>query len=386
MKHLFALFAALFLAASSALAADDAVRHFATRSGLHFYAGSNVVVKDTAETVFAAGGDINVSDVDVGEVIAAGGTVVVDDIVTSRIIAAGGNVLVGGTVTRSVIAAGGDVDVKNGTQIGGDAILAGGNIAIDGAVTGDLVAAGGTITVGGTVGGDAQLRGKKIIFRPGAVVTGKLTYSSDDALEMPQNVTIGGGINRDEQNARRSFAFGDLGVGAFMASLVAALLFGLVALSIFAAIVLALFGGQIDRASAALSDEPLQSLGVGILLTMVFPVTIVILLITIIGIPFSLFLMFAGWLLAGFGAVVAAYWIGDKVRDVVADGRSPPAYFPALGWTFLGLVLFCAAGILPGVGTLAQFFALVTGCGAFVLSMMRGRGTPRGQSGGVYAP
>ena len=27
-------------------------------------------------------------------------------------------------------------------------------------------------------------------------------------------------------------------------------------------------------------------------------------------------------LLAGFGAVVAAYWIGDKVRDVVADGRA----------------------------------------------------------------
>ncbi len=380
MKHLIP--ALILLVALPASAADDAPKHFATSSGLHFYAGGTVDVTEPAETVFAAGGNVNVASRDIGEVIAAGGDVNILDIVTNRVIAAGGDIDISGNITRSVIAAGGEVTVR-AANIGGDAVLAGGDVSFDGNVAGDLIATGGDITISGNIAHNVQLRGGTIKLQPGTTIQGDLTYVSKNALDIPAGVRIAGTVTREEGRESRRGSF-DFGVGSLIAGLVVASIFGLMFLATFAAIVLALFTRQIDRAAHVLGDEPLQSLGVGILLTLVFPVTIVILLITIIGIPFSLFMMFAGGLLAGFGAVVAAYWIGSQVREVLADNKSVPRYFPALGWTLLGLVVFCGVGLLPVVGTLAQFFALVTGCGAFVLSMMRGTTPPRGETGGAY--
>jgi hypothetical protein len=69
--------------------------------------------------------------------------------------------------------------------------------------------------------------------------------------------------------------------------------------------------------------------------------------------------------------VVAAYWLGMKLRDMIVDDTSTPRYPAALGWTLLGLLAFMLVGVIPLVGNLAQFFALVTGFGAFILASTR---------------
>jgi hypothetical protein len=106
------------LLATGARAADhsrhDEVRHFATRSGLHFYAGGDIDITAPADTAFAAGGMVRVSSQNVGEIIAAGGTVDVPDAKTSRVIAMGGTVNISDSmVERTVIAAGGSVKVRD---------------------------------------------------------------------------------------------------------------------------------------------------------------------------------------------------------------------------------------------------------------------------------
>lgn len=367
---------------SAARAADDA-KHFATRSGLHFYAGGDIDVTAPAETVFAAGGDVTVQSKDIGEVFAAGGDVTLTDIVTNRIIAAGGNVDIGGTITKSIIAAGGDVKIHSGTTIGGDAVLAGGDVNIDGDVGGDLVVTGGTVTIAGHVAGDANVRGGKIVFMPGASVAGNLTYRSRDAFAVPEGVTIGGTVSEGVKKERERWTPGaGFIAGAFAIALIV-MLVGIVVLVFCAVVVMAVFRRQIDHAAALVTEQPLQSLGLGMLLAIAFPMTIVVLLITIIGIPFSLLLMVVGTVLTVLGVIVAAYWIGMKFRDALSDNQGVPDYFPALGWTLAGLALFCVVGLLPLVGTMAQFFALTTGLGALVLSFME-RSTPRGPAGGAY--
>ena len=376
------VFTASLAPAHSALAADvdgASSRHFATRSGLHFYAGDEVTVTAPADTVFAAGGSIAVESKDVAEIIAAGGEVNLADVVTNRIIAAGGDVTIGGAITKSLIAAGGEITVRPGSKIGGDVILAGGEVNCDGDVGGDFTASGGSLTVSGRIAGDATLRAGEIVLRPGTKIAGNLNYRSEDELTIPEGVTVAGTVTRLAGDDSWEM---DFSIGNIVAGILLALLAGIVALFIFSSAVLALFSRQIDQASRIVSEQPLQSLGLGVLLVIALPVTVLILMITIVGIPLGLFTLAVGGILGGLGIVVAAYWIGMKLRRVAAGDGTKPRFLVLLGWTLLGLVLFCLVGLMPIVGNLAQFFALVTGFGAFVLAMLGGN-PPRGQESAV---
>lgn len=353
--------------ATAALAKDNEVRHFATHAGLHFYAGGDVDVTDTAETAFVAGGMVKVSAKNVGEIIAAGGTVSLPDVATNRIIAAGGTVDIrDAMVAKTVIAAGGTVKVRD-SKVMGDVILSGGQVAFTGDVGGDFIATGGGLDVGGTFAGDVTLRSPEIKLAPDTRIVGNLTYASAKELALPSGM-VGGTITRKEWGHEHGW-FGEFNLGKFLAFTALALVGVVAALFIFAGVVLAFFSRQVGKASATVTEQPLQSLGLGVLLAIVLPVTVVILMITIIGIPLGLFTMAAYGVLFGLGIVVAAYWLGMKLRNAISSDTAPPRYAAALGWTLLGLVAFTVIGTIPVVGNLAQFFALVTGFGAFVLAV-----------------
>lgn len=360
----------LMVLASAAMAADHDLRHYATRSGLHFYAGGDVDVTEAADTAFAAGGEVTVASKVVGEVIAAGGQVEVKDTATGRIIAAGGQVEIRNTTAKDVIAAGGHVELLL-SKIQKDAILSGGTVKIiDGDIGGDLIATGGTIELGGTFGGDVTARGGNIKLAPNTKIAGNLIYATSKELKLPEGAHVTGTIIRKEWKDGESW-MGDFGFGKMIAVAVVAMLGFGAALLILAGVVLAFFAPQVNRAAATVTEQPLQSLGLGVLLAIALPVTMVVLMITIIGIPLGLFILAVFGVLFGLGIVVAAYWLGMKLRDVMTHDASTPRYVAALGWTLLGLLAFTLVGIIPLVGNLAQFFALVTGFGAFILASTR---------------
>lgn len=361
----------LVMLAATALAADDhAPRHYATRSGLHFYAGGDVDVTEAADTAFAAGGDVTVSSKVVGEVIAAGGQVEVKDTTTGRIIGAGGQVEIRNTTAKDIIAAGGHVELFM-AKIQQDAILSAGTVKIiDSEVGGDVIATGGTIKLGGTFGGDVTVRGGNIDLAPNTRIAGNLTYATSEELKLPEGAEVTGAIIRKEWKDGESW-MGDFGLGKMIAFAVFALLGFGAALLILAGVVLAFFAPQVNRAALTVTEQPLQSLGLGVLLAIGLPVTVVVLVITIIGIPLGLFILAVFGVLFGLGIVVAAYWLGMTLRDVIVHDTSTPRYVAALGWTLLGLLTFTLVGVIPLVGNLAQFFALVTGFGAFILASTR---------------
>jgi len=361
----------LMVLATAALAEnDDSLRHYATRSGLHFYAGGEVEVTEAADTAFAAGGDVTVSSKVVGEVIAAGGQVEVKDTTTGRIIGAGGQVEIRNTTAKDVIAAGGHVELLF-SKIQKDAILSGGTVKIiDGDIGGDLIATGGTIKLGGTFGGDVTVRGGNISLAPNTKIAGNLTYATSQELKLPEGAQVAGTIIRSTWNEDESW-MSDFGIGKMIAVAVFFLLGFGAALLILASVVLAFFTPQVNRAALTVTEQPLQSLGLGVLLAIALPVTMIILMITIVGIPLGLFVLAVFGVLFGLGIVVAAYWLGMTFRGVLVHDAATPGYLAALGWTLLGLLAFMLVGIIPLVGNVAQFFALVTGFGAFILATTR---------------
>ncbi|MEQ9447599.1 MAG: hypothetical protein RLN70_01675, partial [Rhodospirillaceae bacterium] len=211
--------------APSALAADDHDEqvHFATSSGLHFYAGSEVEVSGFAEDLFAAGGEVDVESLTSSVMVVAGGDVSANNIETDRAILAGGNVEVGGIINRHLIAAGGHIDVRDGTQVRGDVVLAGGQLSFDGMVDGDFIAAGGDVELAGEIGGNANIRSSSIKIAPGTAIAGNLTYSSPDELTLAPDVTVAGAITREVWEGDDSRFLDDIGVGGIIAIATAAI-------------------------------------------------------------------------------------------------------------------------------------------------------------------
>ena len=347
---------------------NDRPVHFATSSGLHFYAGGDVDVTGSAEDLFVAGGEVKVDSAVSAAMTVVGGDVSVRDMITDRAVISGGNVEISGTINKHLIAAGGRVDVENDTQVLGDVVIAGGRVSFDGDVVGDFIAVGGDVELSGSVGGNANIRSPNIDIADGTTIAGNLTYSSPTELRLDPSVSVAGSTIREEWRGDRESFFEDMGLGKIIAFAVTALLATLAALFVFSAVVMAVFSRHFDKANGVANAQPLQSFGLGVLVAVMLPTAAVILLVTIIGIPLGLFAMAAFAVLLGLGLVVAAYWIGLKVRGAIKSSVETPRMWGRLGWMFAGLVLFSLIGLIPILGNLVQFLAVVTGAGAFILA------------------
>jgi len=329
MKKRFAVFvAALVLlgAVPAPVAADE------TRSG-------GTVVVEEGETV-------------TDDLTAFGGTVIVRGTVEGDLTAFAGNVFVDGQVNGDLEAFAGNVRV-NGT-VTGDASAAGGNflLAEGGRIGGQLEAAAGNVVVEGEVGRDARVGAGTITLGPSAVVGGDFVYDGD--LDRAQGAQIGGEV-REEQNV-------DLGVGVggpLFPNWLGAV-YGFVVNFLLGAVVLVAF----SRFSAAVADravaDPLRSAGVGLLLFVGIPILLVLLFVSLVGIPLGLLgillYAFVLWLGYVFGAYALGAWLAG-----FADSDSK--------WVALavGLVLVSLVGFVPILGGLIQFVVLLLGLGALAL-------------------
>ncbi len=352
----------------------DRTVHFATSSGLHLYAGGEVEVSEPADELFAAGGEVDIDSIVSSAITVVGGDVSVKDVTTDRAIISGGNLEISGAINKNLIAAGGRLDVENDTQVAGDVVLAGGDVSFEGDIGGDFIAVGGEVELSGAVGGNANIRASKIDLAPGTTVAGSLTYSSPRELTLGPEVTVEGVITREAWRGDDNEFFEEMGFGKIIAIALTAMAATLAALFVFAAVLMAIFSTHFDRANGVMKTQPLQSFGLGVLLAIGLPTSAVILFVTIIGIPLGLFAIAAFAVLFGLGVIVVAYWAGLKLRGLTKASDDVPKIWPRLGWMLAGLVVFGVVGLIPVLGNLVQFLAIVTGLGAFVIAMW-GRGT-----------
>jgi cytoskeletal protein CcmA (bactofilin family) len=314
----------------------------------------------TGDTVIVAEGET----VD-GDLRAFAGTVVVRGTVNGDLTALTGNVFVDGEVNGDLQAFSGNVRI-NGT-VTGDVSAAGGNVflARDGRVGGQFQAGAGNVVVEGEIGGDASLGASTITVAPTAVVDGDLAY--DGNLTLSDEARIDGEVRQDD----------DLGVQGPLVPGWVGWAYGLLANLLLGAVALLVF----PRFSAGLADraasDPLRSAGVGLLLLVAIPVLLILLFISLIGIPLGLIGMLVYGLVLWLGYVYGSFAVGSWLLSL-AD---PENRWLAL---FVGLLAISLIGLLPILGGLVQFVVLLLGLGALGLGLRnryRGRRAARARTG-----
>ncbi len=280
-----------------------------------------------------------------------------------------GTIIVEGTVTGDVSGVAGDIVIREGGVVQGDIAAAAGSIEISGTVKGKVSAGAGsvrvtetgvvggnfdvgaaTVRVDGTIQGDARIGADTIRLGEQAMIAGSLTY--DGTLEGNLDA-VSGEITRDRSlgpsvfNNLQPFASWVFAINAFVFNfLLGALLIGF-------------FPRFSDGVADSVSNDTIRVGLIGIGMLVAIPILLVLVAITVVGIPLSVAGLFAFLLLAWVGLVYGRFAVGCWLLSFTdVDNR----------WAALlvGLLLAVLLWQLPYIGALLNAIIFLLGLGALV--------------------
>jgi len=262
---------------------------------------------------------------------------------------------------------GSDVTVPEGQVQEGNITAFGGDVAIEGEVAGDVTVFGGDLRINGRVAGSVTHFGGETTLGNEAVITGDFTRFGGSVDRAP-----GARIEGSQTVGPRIFdPFAN-----FIASLFA-LLFTLA----LAVVVVAILPEQTRVLANTVGNQPLTSLGYGLLATILIPVLFLILaLIIIVGWILIPFVAIAVVLTYFYGYVGFARWLGDRITGATRSAGQSPIVTVLIGAFVLGII-----GLIPILGGLVQFIAAIIGLGAVLISKY-GTGKPWRRQQAAQAP
>lgn len=351
--------------------------------------------------VYIAGGAVRPAQPVPGDLLAAGGRVVVDQPVGGDATLAGGSVEVrgpvgddlrvaGGSITvesrvgGELVAAGGDVALRPGTAVAGAADLRAGNVLVQGRIGGALRGRAQKIVVDGEVDGPTHLAAERIELGPKARLLGPLTYVSDEGLTRAEGAVVQGPVTHEARGGGRPGRAGPPARGGGFGAPGAVVAY--IALFVFSAALLLLMPGFTAGAAARLRQSPFAALGLGVVTLLALPLVMVLLFITVLGIPlgFAVMAAYPVLLLAGFVVGVVALTGAVTARRRTATGTERPR----LGHLALGLLAVLLLGLVPVAGALFLPLLGLAGLGAGILQLRarRGAGREAGAQGELPLP
>lgn len=330
-----------------------------------YVAGERVHVTSAVNgDVIAAGGRIILSGPIEGDVLAVGGVVDVQGNVADDVRAAGGTVTIDSRVGDQVAAAGGTVRILPGALVAGKVWLAGGEVEILGVLGKEARVAGGTVVIAGRVQGDLNIAAREVKILSGARIEGNLIYRSPQQAEISPDAQITGSITykaveMPERPSRLQAA------GVFAAVFLSLLVSGIVLFLLFPAFTYA--------AARNIRTAPWKSLGLGFVLLIVTPFAAVVLMMTVLGIPLAFIMLAAYFIALPLSFIITMLFLGDASMRLVRRTA-----FLSRAWgvaaLVIGFIILTLLQLIPVVGGLAGFLALIFGFGA--LGLQTGRIQP----------
>lgn len=317
--------------------------------------GAVTAIGAVSGDVAAAGGSVLISG-DVGaDVLFGGGNVTIISNVGDDIRGGGGAVVIQGRVGGDVLIGGGQVTL-GGPGVGGDVVIGGGNVRIDAPVAGSLKAGAGNIYINAPVKGSVTVNANKVTLGPSAVIYGSLSYTSPNELVKENGADVRGevkytpGASFKPSHALLAGIISAWMLVKFLMLLVCALVFGLI------------FRGYSRKVVAMAVERPLAELGRGLLTLIVLPVISVLLVVTLLGIPFGILGLISFIALMLISWIVAPIIMGSYLYRYFFKGEMEVSWKTIL----VGVLVFQLLSFVPILGWLVQCVTVLITVGVIV--------------------
>jgi len=353
---------------ATGVAADDghAQAHI---GGAVFVAGGALTVRDAvAGDLFAAGGSVDIDATVAGDALAGAGRLRINGDVGESLRAAAGQLTLDGRVGGDARVAGGQVVFGPQSEVLGNVSVAGGQVRLLGAVRGDVMAAGGRLWIDAAVAGDVVAATGLVELGPNARIAGTLRHRGG-ALRRDPAAQVAGGV----ESWFGEHAHPDTSLPPSRHTSAWRIAPGwpwTLGLALLAALLLAVGPGFHSRMAATLRQRPGLSVLLGAAWLVCAPPVLLLLLLTVIGIPLTLLGAMVYLALLPLAYVSTAIALGDWALQ--AWHKTAVARWAwRVAATTVVLVLLSQALRVPWLAAVLVTAALLSGLGALALQLRR---------------
>ena len=256
---------------------------------------------------------------------------------------------------RVLMSFNGDVDLPAG-QHADVVLVVNGTATIEGDV-GTLVAINGAAVLTGAQAETVVAVESAVTLATGTVVSGDVR-TLNSTVDQLDTAAVQGDV--------KDLSLELVAIGAVLAPALLLFAIGFALAAIVAGLALAgVAPRQVRGAEMLISREPGPTLVAGLVGLIVPPIVAIVAMITVVGAPLGLGILFGLWpLMAFLGYLVAGIWIGDWILHRVSPTvvRERP-YLAA----FVGILILQVLGIIPPAAAIASLF----GFGAVILMAWR---------------
>lgn len=325
-----------------------------------YLAGTTVTVAGTVRgDVYCAGQNIDVTGTVEGDVICAGQSVNVSGTVEGDVRVAGQTVTVASTATRSLSAFGQSVTVTGNATVARDVTIFGTSVQLGGKVARDAVVGGQNVTLAGTVGRNVTAMTEQLALGSGARVGGDIEYTSYNQINKGAGAVVVGQTVRHDPPANQDTAPASGWIAQFWG---AVYWFG--AWVVLGLLLLALVPRSFQNTSAVMTKQAGWTILAGFAALIMTPIVAVMLMVTLLGIPAGIVLLIL-WIIA---MVVACAYSGYALGAWIVSRMGWNLKWPRVAALVVGLLVLALLMLVPILGGLISFAALIWGLGGLALA------------------
>lgn len=311
-----------------------------------YRAGDTVTINGTVNgSVYCAGQSVNINATVNGDIVCAGQTLNINGTVNGSVNVVGQTINIGATVTHSINIAGQDITTNSGSVIK-DVSVVGQSITINGKVSRDLSVAGNDVNVNNNVGRNIEADLNKLVLSNGAVVTGKVNYTSPNSIEIKNGAKVVGKITYHKTAPRNTSTAGDF---------IAFRIYWLVALAVLSMVLAAIFPRFFKAWNPVKGTDFWIRFLTGIVSTFAAPAIVLILFISIIGFPLGLAFAAFWFLVVLMSMPFTSYFIGNLIGKnlhpvlkalIGSVVLGILEAIPFVGWAFIVIAYWIGSGII----------------------------------------
>jgi cytoskeletal protein CcmA (bactofilin family) len=327
-----------------------------TARAADFRTGNDVTIgpaEQITDSLYTAANDAAIAGRVTGDVIATGKKLTItgrvdggvnalvvnaeiSGIVGGSVRVGGGDVTISGQVSGDVLVASGSLEITKTGSVLGDVILASGSLDVNGSVAGKIRGNASDVTINAPVNGGVDVVVKSISLGSLAKIAGEFDYTSPESAAVAPGATVSGPTKHSVSD--RLYPGSDIKAWLFSP------LFRLLSLLVTGVVFVLVFPAMAAAGADGIRRSPIVALLLGALAAFATPIAIVLLGVTIVGLPAAL-LGIVGALIVLYLSQVSAglaigRWLLPKRWDVAGRGYNLLAMA-------IGVVAIGAARMIP---------------------------------------
>ena len=322
---------------------------------LYLAGGSITSAGSVTGDLLMGGGNVVVSGSIGADLFVGGGNVTILSNIADDLRVAGGNVVIEGSIGGDALIAGGQITL-GGPGVKGDSAIVGGNVRIEAPIAGSLRIAGGNVYIDSPISGEIFIDAEKITFGSKARITGDLSYTSSKEFIKEDGAVIQGKVDfkqRAERNlpmAPFAALFSIWVIAKFLMLLISSLVIGL------------LFKRYSKELVTKALEQPVKEIGRGLLVIVAMPALSMLLLSTIIGIPFGIIGLLGFVIILILACIVTPIIFGSIAHHYIFKSEWEISWKTIL----LGSFLYSILCIIPFLGWVIQMLFMLLSLGTMV--------------------